>query len=642
MAKIKAWEKYSKFSAAFLTTYHREFNNDEIALENRNSDSLETGNDDLSPKTDSKVIIAGVMGLDDFKYKVSYDNLNIFLDNISKMTIRKHNAKALVYMHGLNYHGSYILAFLLKNGYQQTLQTNFFGSADIRYKEFAMLSCSSKIFHIILYWNGVLIKFIDSLKIMPKELGNLAQEINLKEIDVDYTKFTYLEDHNYDKTWLDSLERKCLIIAKWMKSFHKYEIKSTNLNNETIGCIAYDYVRQKMKEKIPDFKISDYVRWQPWMIGAISFPSLKEWGKWVYKPNCIDAIDMNSGYASVMAGLLPFGKSKLKPDKKWKTYCCYYKIKVIDAIIKKKYNTTAFMWRAFEYDKNGKKKFYLEKNIDINYNHVQRARNKIYYVIDKELDIWKETYDIKYKVLEKHYFQTENYLEAIIRKHYKFHDKKAKSILVNIFGKFAQKWNKEQDFYGKKERIDTKKYDIIGKKQTFYEAYRISKKRETWEKAKPIYLAAYITASIRVTLIKKIKEIIDKGGIFLYDDTDMVTFVNDPAKNIVFNDIGEQLGQWKYEFKGADAFCCLCPKQYRVVKDNKVIKFATAGINRDAMAAVKNQDYDYDLGDNDKYKIVKNHIINTENGKIIVNQSYNFKKWKELKSNPICPKELYQ
>ena len=170
----------------------------------------------------------------------------------------------------------------------------------------------------------------------------------------------------------------------------------------------------------------------------------------------IHSIDKNSAYGYAMCQKLPFGHSRTTPAKSWKNYCCFYKILVKRAKIKQKYETTAFMWRPFEYDKEGNKKYFLQKNIDINYNYVQKATNKIYYVTDIELEQWKELYDIKYKVLEKHYFQTDNYLEPIIRKIYKFSDKKAKRTIVNIYGKFGQKWNKEQDFYGSKSDIDPK------------------------------------------------------------------------------------------------------------------------------------------------------------------------------------------
>ena len=45
--------------------------------------------------------------------------------------------------------------------------------------------------------------------------------------------------------------------------YFKYEKKATNLHNETIGTIAYDYVRKEVNSRIPNFKITDYIRWQP-------------------------------------------------------------------------------------------------------------------------------------------------------------------------------------------------------------------------------------------------------------------------------------------------------------------------------------------------------------------------------------------
>lgn len=83
---IKAWEKYSKLSAAFLTTLHKEFTNEDILLENRNTDSLKTGNEDLTPREKSMVFMSGAMSLKDYDYKFSYENIDDLLTNIAQIT----------------------------------------------------------------------------------------------------------------------------------------------------------------------------------------------------------------------------------------------------------------------------------------------------------------------------------------------------------------------------------------------------------------------------------------------------------------------------------------------------------------------------------------------------------------------------
>lgn len=648
MKKLSSFEKYAKFSADFETTFHKNFTDEQI--QNADRQTLAVGEDvseDFIPNKSSKMFLAGLMSLKDYSFKLTYENMIDFFNAIVEMTYKEHHKKALVYFHNLKYDGSYILNWLLQHHWKQTLKIDPKTKlAVINRKQFVLLQSGGKFFNLQIFWRGIKITFLDSAKIFVTSLASLGDELNFKKLSntVDYSKFEIRKNHKYPKKWITYLKRDCEILAKYLNFFFQTEQKSNSIKRQTIGSIAYSYIRKIVNEMTPNFTINDYLFWQHWYHGGLCFPSFKYWAKWVCKPTKIKMIDKCSMYPSMMVKDLPYGNALTKCPKE--KHSCFLHIKIIKATIKKEYDDIAIIWKPFEYQEQKKVLFFTDVNWV--YQYLQYIENKEYYIIDKELELWQKLYNIKFKVIKKYYFLVDNYLATIIKELFKdkqtatskSHRTIAKYRLNNLYGKLGQKPIRQQDYFGDLKDLDTSIYKVVGeKKGQLYKSYNIEKIHKYDEKAQPIFIASYITMLARVNLIEKYLEIKKKGGNFLYCDTDSLIYVDN--KNIKWNDLGNNLGCWEYEkFEVADAFCCLCPKQYRLVKGKEIVKLASAGVKKDLMKKVKNQDYNYDLGNN-KYKIIKRQLKRSINGNVIFDSPFNFDKWKNIKKNPKCPKEMY-
>lgn len=643
--------KYALFVADFETTAHKNFTDDEILAENQVIESTEL-NFDFTPNESSQVFICGLKSITTNEYKLSYEKISDLFDNLCEMTYAERKKQCVCYFHNLKYDGSYILRWLIKHNWKQTLQLNQYHQEKLERHQYTLLVSNGKWFKLSLYWRGIKIIFLDSLKLLPQSLKKLANDLlEIKKLeDIPYDKFKLDLSHKYPKLWIDYLKRDVDILGEIMKIF--FSVRTFSMRQLTIGSIAYKNIKDLILEKIPDFTIKDYNFYFNWYHGGLTFPSLKYWGKWVYKKDKIKLIDANSMYPSVMCDYLPFGTPSNKPLKEWEHYVAFHKIKIIKAEIKKEYNDIAVIWKPFENiidEYLVSKKLFHITSILPHYQYIQEIQNETYYVCDKELDMWNKLYNMKYKILETYYFESDTYLKDTIHLLYKdkteakklHNDSKylfSKLVLNNLYGKTGQAPIRSQTFYGDSKDIPNDRFHIKCEKKGIYGGYELIPLKEETDKAQPIFLAAYITSLARVSLLTQYLVLKKQGGIFLYCDTDSIIYI-DSAKGVKFNNLDDiELCKWSFDITNADAFCSLCPKQYRIIKDNEIIKSASAGVKKEDMNKVPNKDYNYDCGE--KYHLIKRNLKDSELGKVIWDSPFNFLKWKKLKKNPILPKEL--
>ena len=168
------------------TTFHREFNEDEIAKYTANESDIPI--DYLAPFDKSRVFLSGLMNCDDEQYWLNYENLDKTLDTIAYDTIDRQKKRALVFVHNLKYDGSYLIKHLTSKGYNQTLKTMFYGYPKINYREFYATISDGKWFNIFVRWKTVMIEFRCSLKLIPMSLEKVANTFKLqhKKSTVDY------------------------------------------------------------------------------------------------------------------------------------------------------------------------------------------------------------------------------------------------------------------------------------------------------------------------------------------------------------------------------------------------------------------------------------------------------------------------
>lgn len=639
---------YVLFTAVFNTTNNKNFTTDEIVAENQVIETSQL-NYTFAPEYKSQVCLCGLKCINSNKYFLSYEKIDEMFDNLIFETFKQNKKKCVCYFHNLKFHGSYIVRWLIKNNWHQTLLTNKYNQEVIKYHEFTLLASNGKWFRIALIWKGIKIVFLDSLKLYPQTLKKIAKDLLSKSIN-ELTNINLNLQHNYSNDVLNNLKTNTETLYQLIKNH--YQNEKFRVSKFTLGSLAYLKIKKIIQEKIPDFTIKDFNIFTKWVNGGLNFPSLKFWGKWVYKKNKIKMIDANSMYPSIMSGFLPFGKPEKKPLQKWKNYTCFYEIKIIKASIKDKFNDIGVIWKPFE--------IFVDKNLQIkklnhltsilpNYHFLQEVENEIYYVCEKELEIWKKLYDIKYKIIDTFYFETDNYLKDIINNLSKEKTKSSienneskylfnKLILNNLFGKIGQSPIRSMTFYGDKKDIDLNKFSIKCEKNGMYAGFEVIPVKKEADKAYPVFLSAFITSSARVELLNQYIKLKEQGAIFLYCDTDSLIYC-DTKKGVSFDNIHQyDLHKWKFKITNADAFCALCSKQYRIIKDNKIIKSASAGIDNSIMDKIPNDDYNYDCGD--KYQLFATKLIDSDLGKTIIQSPFNFNNWKKLKKNPILPKEL--
>ena len=660
--------KYSFFACDFETTYSKEeIENKELLKDNRfllmqnQADKL---CDEMLLEKKSAVFLSGIYSINTGKYKLCYENLAETFNHLAYQTIKERHYRALVFYHNLQFDGSFILNWLLKHKWKQTLkQDEKTFKPLLGHKEFHLLLSGGKFFRLTFKWKGTTLIFVDSLKILPQSIETLGELIGYKKLndDIDYKQFKINKQHNYPQKWLDYLKRDCEILAKILEHFFINE--ELKLKSLTIGSISYSHIKSIIADKTKGFNIKDFIYFNQWYRGGLCFPSMNYFAKWAYKPNKIKMVDACSMYPSQMIKPLPSSLPQNKINKEWKQYCTYYEIEISYANIKPEFKDIAILPKPYKYFGLNKKICLLDENgdiVDYPYEYLQTLRVKsIYHFVDIEWDLIKKLYDVKFKIKKKWYCELTPYLnEAVsdmfIEKQNAKNDTSrliAKLKLNNLYGKISQKPIRSQDFYGSEKDIDNTKYKILSKKNLMFEAYNIEEIKDENKPAQPVFIGAYITASARVCLINKYLEIKKQKGTFLYCDTDSICYYEAPNKPINFNDIGNKLGCWEFEKNKAtggmlvaDGFCCLAPKQYRLVIKNeaKPIKFASAGVGKAVMLEVRNQHYNYELTSNILYSIKKKKLKNSYFGKIIDDSGeFTFKKWGKFKKSPVCPKELW-
>lgn len=594
------------------------------------------------PNHSSQVFLGCVVPLDDVaSYYFSYEKLPIFFDILSSQTRVRGHYKCLCYFFNLAYDGDYILKWLLQHNYHQTFKIDPITMLPVlNHHEFNMMKTNSAFYRLCFCWKRVKIFFIDAQKLFPtmsiRAMGDLLGYPKLSEL-VNYSEFCL--NMSYEKLELVKTycHRDTEILAIYLNNFFAHEKQSNAVKRQTIGSISYSYLKALVKEKNPVFTLTDFYFWEKWYRGGRCDCNREVWGKWIIAPKSIYVDDGTSFYPSQMIKRLPFGKPLDQPPEMG-TYCTFYEIKIIHAKVKKKFKDFPMLYRPYVYQ--GEKRmatFFSPSSI---YQYLDEVKDSIYYFIDIEWERILKTYNVKYEIVKRYYFQTDDYLSEITKK--LFLRKKnasnkilrtfAKVLINSTYGKLGQKPHQVSDYFGTLENLDSS-YEVLSKKSSdqLYESYNVRKKLDPSCPSQPVFVAAYITAAARCDLFDRYWYIKKHGGTFLYCDSDSIFFIKN--KDFVLPNEGGDLGQWELEdFGAADAFCCLCPKHYRIIKNKSVIKEAHGGIGRKAIAKVPNEDYNYDMGE--KYHLNKTMLKNSYNGKVIFDSPYDFRKWKKYYKNP--------
>lgn len=136
-----------------------------------------------------------------------------------------------VYFHNLRFDGSFILNYLLENGYEHT---NHIDKQDTK-KFSTLISDNGAWYTIEVAFNAHChVKFIDSLKILPFSVEQIAKDFGFQEqkLSIDYS------DYTINKDTVKYVYHDVIIVAKALA-----EVKSNGLNKLTTASSAYHYYK---------------------------------------------------------------------------------------------------------------------------------------------------------------------------------------------------------------------------------------------------------------------------------------------------------------------------------------------------------------------------------------------------------------
>lgn len=241
-----------------------------------------------------------------------------------------------IYFHNLKFDGSFLLYYLLENGYELITSKD-----KVREKTFqCVISDLGAFYQIIVYTKAYKTKiekitFIDSLKIINMSVKDIAKTFNLpiSKLEIDYNEFRE-RGHQLTDIEKDYIQNDVKIVAMALKQlFNEHLTKATAAAN-ALGYYKEIMGRQKFEHYFPTLTNVEDALIRPAYKGGFTYMNPIYKNKTVY--NSI-VLDVNSLYPSVLRyEPMPFGKplyfrGKYKENKLYPLYIqsilCRFKIK---------------------------------------------------------------------------------------------------------------------------------------------------------------------------------------------------------------------------------------------------------------------------------------------------------------------------
>lgn len=499
-------------------------------------------------KYESWVYLAGIMNMDGslFKYFVSLDNFMNYCINLSKRQSVK------VYFHKLKWDGEFILHYLvrvLKYANIKKLSPNYFNFSK---------DDMGNVYWIKIKIYRCYLTFKCSKKILNASVSELGKSLGDEQKgSIDYDKYSHFDSINdIPKELLTYLYHDINIVRRALNEFKTYynpkiTIASTSLATfkKDFGIIKYkSYFENNISKKQWEIYKRGY-------FGGFSYINPQYFRKIVEKK--LYYYDVNSLYPYIMKNeLLPYGKPlKYRP---YGTYTRLFEINLYHAKLKP-----------------NKHPHLHEKTITGKLNYLSETYGKNVVYTEREWELIKTSYDVKYSIKNYWYFRTapifKQYLEKLkINKEnakkgsiqYYYH----KLILNSLYGKFGQDYKRTHKIFVRKPAKVNKNTVIYG---DFIE------ESETIEKNYLSYLpvALFITSYARCLLVNTIQKYYNN---FYYGDTDSV-ILDCPLPSHLIDD--NVFGKWKLENE-IEKIKILRVKCYIIQTENNII-IKASGITDD-------------------------------------------------------------
>ena len=468
-------------------------------------------------------------------------NLTIGNNIDSFLEYCKNEKNSIFYFHNLKFDGEFIIYWALKNGF-----THVEKKEDIKENTFTtLISDMGQFYQITLYFEKKnkkvhKVTFIDSLKIIPFSVDQIAKSFNLEisKLKIDYKK-PRPKGWKLTKEEREYITNDVLIVAKALNTIFSEDLTKMTEGSNALNDFKNILTKSKFNHYFPslDYEVDKDLRKA--YKGGFTYlnPIYKE--KDIYNG---EVLDVNSLYPSVMyEKLLPFGEpiyfnGKYKDDKVYSLYIqmisCSFKLKKNKIPTIQIKNNKAF-FRANEYLESSENEIVVLTltNVDLKLFFEHYDVYDLEYICGWK---FKGITGIFTKYIDK-WIGRKN--KATIEGN-KGQRTLAKLMLNSLYGKFATSLDVQS------------KIPSLGEDDIIH--YHLSEK----ETKEGIYLpiGAFITAYAREKTIRTSQAIKDyslnKYGkdLYCYSDTDSIHTLLPIEELKQFCDIDPvRLGAWKHE-----------------------------------------------------------------------------------------------
>lgn len=442
----------------------------------------------------------------------------------------------VVYFHNLKFDGTFILVYLLKNGF---IYSNV-KSTKLQVNEFNCLVDNMKKFYSIAFnIAGKKFEIRDSLKKIPLSVAAIAKAWNLPILkgEIDY-KLVRNENHILTEEEIDYIRHDTEIVANALYDFYKQDMKNLTLSADCMYVYKQMIGKEKFKAYFPVLpeKIDIYIRQA--LLGGICYAKRTN-----VVLNNVKCYDVNSMYPSVMAKYpLPYGypaykrgKPKLKNNE-----IAIMHIKIACSVKKGHFN--CLMYSAHNL---------FAKNVFVESTNGEELD---IYITSFELEEIKKHYNVSVRYIDAYVFKTScNLFTEYVKKFY--NEKKlatggarqlAKFKLNMLFGRFGLNPRRIQQI------------PYIGESGEL----KFLKGAETLEDS--VYTAISVCITSYARCKKLIPAVQENWQNFIYCDTDSMFL----TKDAIGIDVDKtRLGAWDLE-KTFKNIKIIGPKTYTGVLEN--------------------------------------------------------------------------
>lgn len=584
----------------------------------------------------------------------------------------------VVYFHNLSFDSSFLLPYLIKQGFKPTLNTRL---KECQHKTFSYFANGSRVFEVCCFFRTNkkrwFVRFNCSYRILTLSVDKLGKAVGIdKKHEGEGSEFYNVEPEDsvfkYPKRFVEYIENDCKIVRRSLNIFEK-GLKELNavkidtalrlsngdkprdlLNNLTITQITLKLMKMYTFQYIRRSKFPNNTR----MItnnannnekaskfiggGLTQFNPIYEKENNVMH-NCV-YLDINSAYPFAMTQLLPYGDELDEPP--IGDYIAAHYIDIKKATIKKGCEGFAVL-------KNPNPR----RNDKVRERYVLEAKDFRTYQFDCAWQALQRVYDFKIRHIKTVYFKAapflKDYATELFEKRLEYKQNKnpleqpMKTLMNAGYGGLLMKtdypdWlvldnqtaqelleqaqSNPMELFEYENRLYKYCYESTIHDNPYFKvisAIRMDKKQKLWGFNR--WAGAYIPAFVRSLIINRV---MDEGvEHFVYCDTDSIIFNNlsDERYQYHINNHSMKLGDFKLE-KILKQFSCYGAKRYYAIDiDGKEInRFAGVSETASSYSEIRKT-----LSFDEEYITIKDAVFGRQrcpSGLVLIKVDKTFKK----------------